>query len=118
MGDAPTQPAKYSPFNFWKSSHPTETSGSDGQGTTVASGRITTFWPYDLLKDDCKNVRILTFGYDSAVSNFFSGVANKSHIFGHSRALLAGLKHKRFDCVRSHRFLLLEKLGTELSLAQ
>jgi hypothetical protein len=35
------------------------------------------FWPADLLPDDYQNIRILTYGYDSHVSHYFKGPANK-----------------------------------------
>jgi hypothetical protein len=39
-----------------------------------------TFWPADILPDDYKNVRILTYGYDSHVSHYFKGPANKLNL--------------------------------------
>jgi hypothetical protein len=35
------------------------------------------FWPFDLLASDIKDIRILTYGYDSHVSKFFIGPANQ-----------------------------------------
>lgn len=58
-----------------------------------------TFWPYHLLRDDCKNVRILTWGYNSNVSEFFSGSANKGSILSYSRDLLGDLIGERRPCV-------------------
>jgi len=40
----------------------------------------TIFWPADLLPDDYKNLRILTYGYDSNVSHYFGGPANKLNL--------------------------------------
>jgi hypothetical protein len=57
------------------------------------------FWPYHLLPDDCKNVRILTWGYNSIVSEFFSGSANKGNILSYSRDLLGDLTGERGSCV-------------------
>lgn len=57
-----------------------------------------TFWPYHLLRDDCKNVRILTWGYNSNVSEFFSGSANKGTILSYSRDLLGDLTGERGSC--------------------
>ncbi len=57
------------------------------------------FWPSDLLPDDCKNARILTWGYDSKITNFFAGAANQSNITAYARNLLQALKMCRRDCV-------------------
>jgi hypothetical protein len=38
------------------------------------------FWPADLLPDDYKNMRILTYGYDSNVSHYFEGPTNKLNL--------------------------------------
>jgi len=57
------------------------------------------FWPLDLLPEDCKNSRILTWGYDSMVSHFFSGPANQSNISAHAKNLLQALKIRRLNCV-------------------
>ncbi|CZR69344.1 uncharacterized protein PAC_19244 [Phialocephala subalpina] len=38
------------------------------------------FWPADLLPDDYTNLRILTYGYDSHVSHYFKGPANKLNL--------------------------------------
>jgi hypothetical protein len=58
-----------------------------------------TFWPYHLLPNDCNNVRILTWGYNSKVSEFFHGSANKGTILSHSRDLLGDLTRERLSCV-------------------
>ena len=38
------------------------------------------FWPADILPDDYENIRILTYGYDSHVSHYFKGPANKLNL--------------------------------------
>ncbi|KAH8592670.1 hypothetical protein B0O99DRAFT_597100 [Bisporella sp. PMI_857] len=53
------------------------------------------FWPQDLLAPDFENTRILTYGYDSRVSNFFSGSANQNGILQHGRDLLQSLADRR-----------------------
>ncbi|KAH8803520.1 hypothetical protein F5884DRAFT_508819 [Xylogone sp. PMI_703] len=58
----------------------------------------TVFWPLDFLVEDCANSRILTWGYDSRVSNFFGGAANQSNIGAHAQNLLRAIKHERLDC--------------------
>ena len=56
---------------------------------------IEVYWPADLLRLDCPKARILTFGYDSRVSRFFSGPANQSNIFAHAGDLLYALNRER-----------------------
>jgi hypothetical protein len=63
------------------------------------------FWPYHLLPDDCKNGRILTWGYNSNVSEFFSGPANKGNILSYSRDLLGDLTGERGLFVGEDTFL-------------
>jgi len=48
----------------------------------------TVFWPADILPDDYPNVRILTYGYDSHVSHYFKGPANKLNLSQLGRGLL------------------------------
>ncbi|RXG50106.1 hypothetical protein VDGE_00962 [Verticillium dahliae] len=55
------------------------------------------FWPRDLLPNDCPNSRILTYGYDSHVSHFFSGAANQTNVVGHASSLLHDLEAIRRD---------------------
>lgn len=62
---------------------------------------LSVFWPLDLLPMDCGNSRILTWGYDSKVSNFFGGAASQSNIRAHAQNLLHALKIQRLDCVSS-----------------
>ncbi|KAG4421365.1 hypothetical protein IFR04_005548 [Cadophora malorum] len=71
-------------------------SGSSQDSSESQSGEV--FWPLDLLPDDCPDARILTYGYDSKVSNFFGGPANQSNIIAHARDLTHKLKRLRLDC--------------------
>src|ERR1700722_13988497 len=59
---------------------------------TWSSGNV--FWPRDLLKDDVKNSRIITWGYDASVANVFT-YASKESIFGHADTLLSDLARIR-----------------------
>jgi hypothetical protein len=83
-------------FKFWSKK------GSSNASTPKSTNDLEehlTFWPYHLLRDDCKNVRILTWGYNSNVSEFFSGSANKGNILSYSRDLLGDLTGERRSCV-------------------
>jgi protein SERAC1 len=59
---------------------------------TWSSGDV--FWPRDLLKNDVKNSRVITWGYDASVANAFS-YASKESIFGHAETLLSDLARLR-----------------------
>ena len=80
---------------------PRRESASTESARSAEQGDV--YWPYHLLGEDCPRCRILTWGYDSKVSNFFHGSANKNHIFAHSRDLLSDLKGRRLLCVRDQR---------------
>ena len=54
------------------------------------------FWP-ELLANRFKDTRIVTYGYDSRITNFFGGTANQTDIIGHGRSLLNAL-----EALRSH----------------
>ena len=58
------------------------------------------FWPFDLLRGDCPNARIITWGYNSVISWFFDGAVNQGSIFAHAKDLLFDLSRARADCVR------------------
>jgi hypothetical protein len=57
------------------------------------------FWPADLLPLDCPSARILTWGYDSHASKFFSGPANQGHVFSYAKDLLYALARERQNSV-------------------
>lgn len=49
------------------------------------------FWPAELLPLECPNSRILMYGYDSKITKYTSGAANKSSLLSHSKDLLFSL---------------------------
>ncbi|KAI1609010.1 hypothetical protein EDD37DRAFT_673546 [Exophiala viscosa] len=67
--------------------------GSLGYSQDVPAG----FWPANLLRKDFPDARILTYGYDSQVSNFFSGGANQNNIIEIANAFLNDLAAQRVD---------------------
>jgi hypothetical protein len=69
------------------------------------------YWPYDLLAKDFKNVRILTYGYDSHVSKFFNGPANQNNIRAHGRSLLNALELYRRDDANRPLLFIVHSLG-------
>lgn len=58
-------------------------------------------WPRDLLlrEQALSNARILSFGYDSRVVDYFGGQASKSSVFQHAISSLNGLCRERDDTV-------------------
>src|SRR5437588_2092059 len=52
------------------------------------------FWPRDLLSRDVRNVRIITFGYDSDAAKFFRQVS-RNQIHDHARTLIGDLRRCR-----------------------
>ncbi|KAH0563421.1 hypothetical protein GP486_002011 [Trichoglossum hirsutum] len=69
---------------------------------TWSSGDI--FWPRSLLKDDVKNARVITWGYDASVANVFT-YASKESIFGHADTLLSDLARLRRGITRPIVFI-------------
>lgn len=55
----------------------------------------TLFWPRDLLPNECKNARILTYGYDSRVAKGYLVSVNKNNIFQHASDLIFALERTR-----------------------
>lgn len=53
------------------------------------------FWPKDLLPVQYPNTRILVYGYDTRVTNYFSGPTNENSIHAHSKDLLSSLAAAR-----------------------
>ncbi|RKK14475.1 hypothetical protein BFJ63_vAg11692 [Fusarium oxysporum f. sp. narcissi] len=57
----------------------------------LENGDLTVFWPADLLPQNCKKARILTFGYDTKITKFTSGPTNTNSIFSHGKDFLFSL---------------------------
>ncbi len=51
-------------------------------------------WPRDLLKNDIRNARIITWGYDSSVLNA-TKAASQASIFSHAENLLGDVARSR-----------------------
>lgn len=60
----------------------------------AASKNNVFFWPQHL-PEKCWRARVMTFGYDSDVSKFFGGAANKNTFYDHAGDLLGALVRKR-----------------------
>ena len=79
------------------------TDGGEASGTTIedpadqpSMPSRTVFWPRDLLAKDFENVRILTFGYESAPTG-----SSQSNLFSLSKNLLVKVENERLENVRT-----------------
>lgn len=59
--------------------------------SSASTKESSVFWPADLLPQQCKNARILTFGYDTKVTKYTSGPTNMNSIFSHGKDFLYSL---------------------------
>ncbi|KAI1127661.1 hypothetical protein F5Y10DRAFT_265938 [Nemania abortiva] len=66
--------------------------------------RDSVFWPRDLLKEDLKNVRVVTWGYGTNIANA-STYGNEESLFGHATALLNDLARLRQGITRPIIFI-------------
>ncbi|KAJ8127228.1 hypothetical protein O1611_g6408 [Lasiodiplodia mahajangana] len=62
------------------------------------------FWPRDLLKDDLRNVRVITWGYDANIANAFT-YASEESLFGHATTLLNDIARLRRGITRPIIFI-------------
>ena len=69
---------------------------SANDGETQQHNRL--FWPADILPRDFKDIRILTYGYDSMVTKSLTGPTSKNGIFQHGKSFLGALSRARIDC--------------------
>ena len=81
------------------------------KATSELQSDVEVFWPADLLPQDCPQARILTFGYDSRVSRFFSGPANQSNVFSHARDFLYALNRGRQEAQERPLIFVAHSLG-------
>ena len=68
------------------------------------------FWPRDLLKNDFPNARIITFGYNTNITQGYFP-ANQGKIFSHARDLLYGLESERRKAVDRDLIFIAHSLG-------
>jgi hypothetical protein len=69
-------------------------------GESQSGNSSDVFWPQDLLPQNCAAARILTFGYDSDVSNFFDDAVNSNNFYDHANDLLRALLRERSGAAR------------------
>ena len=75
-----------------------EASYEAGAGKAAAKKSVF-FWPQNLPQACMHSARVMTFGYDSNVSNFFGGAANQNTFYHHAGDLLGALVRQRQNAV-------------------
>lgn len=68
------------------------------------------FWPRDLLKKDFPNARIMTYGYDSSITQGYHAV-HQGNMFSHARDLLYKLEAKRRKLISRDLVFIAHSLG-------
>lgn len=68
-----------------------------GTGREDLQNVPTGMWPANQLSKDFPNARILTYGYDSQVSNFFGGGVNQNNMITIANGFLNDLAAERAD---------------------
>ena len=82
------------------------------QGNPVATKRMRTFWPRDILPYDFPNARILSYGYASKVSYFFgSDKPSHENLTENGRNLMNGLAAHRAEAIGRPLMLITHSLG-------
>lgn len=66
-----------------------------GTAERIEDGR-SVFWPRDLLPQKIKNIRVLSYDYDSNCVGFIQG-SNKNGIYQHAEHMLSALQRIRID---------------------
>jgi len=71
---------------------------STPQPEAAATGQGGTYWPLDLVVKDFESVRVLTYGYDSHPSHFYTGKTTRMTISQHAQQLLQAITDVRGEC--------------------
>lgn len=82
--------------------------------------RMSVFWPAEFLPEDFRKTRILSWGYESNVSGFFTGPVNKNSYHAHARDLLYDLNQERTESVSGNHIIsrFEESLSLDREVAQ
>lgn len=76
---------------------------------TIDSSPACVFWPADLLPRECRDSRVLMFGYDSEITKYTAGQSDRNSLVSHSRELLYSLCRER--CVDRPLIFVAHSLG-------
>jgi hypothetical protein len=68
------------------------------------------FWPQDLLKEDFPKARVMTFGYNTSITQGYHA-AHQGNIFSHARDLLYRLEAKRRNATKRDLVFIAHSLG-------
>lgn len=66
----------------------------DSTEPAYATGR-SCYWPFDLLRSDFLNIRVMTYGYDSNPTRWYKGKTTQMTIDQHTQTLLQGIGNSR-----------------------
>lgn len=77
--------------------------GEEAQGKAV-------FWPEDLLKEDFPKARVMTFGYNTTITQGYYAT-HQGNIFSHARDLLYKLEAKRRNAAKRDLVFIAHSLG-------
>ena len=106
-----------SPFRFWSKHKRTDAGRSDKEVDTDEADegegeaqRKAVFWPKDLLKEDFPKARIMTFGYNTRITQAYHPV-HQGNIFSDARDLLYNLEAKRRNAAERDLAFIAHSLG-------
>jgi hypothetical protein len=69
------------------------------------------YWPFDLLRRDFDNIRIMTYGYDSSPSHWYKGKTTQMTIDQHTQTMLQRISNARASCKRRPVIFIAHSLG-------
>jgi hypothetical protein len=69
------------------------------------------YWPFDLLRRDFDNIRIMTYGYDSSPSHWYKGKTTRMTIDQHTQTMLQRISNARASCKRRPVIFIAHSLG-------
>ena len=81
-------------LNRFRSKSQREKSAVNAEGSPTR-GKPETFWPAEFLPAAFPYARILTWGYDSKVTLFFSGAVDQGNYYSHAKDLLYDVNDTR-----------------------
>ena len=102
---------------MWSKYKPTESGRSDKEAEVDEAGdkeeevqENAVFWPKDLLKEDFPKARVMTFGYNTSITQGYHA-AHQGNIFSHARDLLYRLEAKRRNVAKRDLVFIAHSLG-------
>lgn len=100
--------------NFW-SSYPFRSrnpaGGTESPNQTAPLDPFSGLWPAKILSLDFPDARILTYGYDSCVSNFFGGATSQNNIVTLAGGFLNDLATERAETWKRPLIIVSHSMG-------